>query len=103
MSSSYLDGKDWTNQFISKILQIRHLQWIFRNISLKDRKHGYLHTKKANEVIKEIKVLLDLTPEDVSKASQFLLEITFSELLKFHLETQKYWTLAMDAALKSKA
>jgi len=29
MSSSYLNGKDWTKQFISKLLQITHAQWIF--------------------------------------------------------------------------
>ncbi len=53
--------------------------------------------------MKEINVLLDLAPEDVPKASQFLLKINLSELSKFHLETQKYWTLAVDAALKAKA
>ncbi len=31
MSSSYLNGEDWTKQFISKLLQITHSQWIFRN------------------------------------------------------------------------
>ncbi len=28
MSSSYLNGSDWTKQFITKILQIMHSQWI---------------------------------------------------------------------------
>jgi hypothetical protein len=39
----------------------------------------------------------------MSQASQFLLEIDFSELSTLHLETQKYWMLAVDAALKAKA
>ena len=42
MSSSYFNREDWTKQFISKILQITDSQWIFRNISLHDRKNGYL-------------------------------------------------------------
>jgi hypothetical protein len=42
MSSSYLNREDWTKQFISKILQITHSQWIYRNISFHDRKKGYL-------------------------------------------------------------
>jgi hypothetical protein len=29
MSSSYLNGSDWTKQFITKILQIMHSQWIY--------------------------------------------------------------------------
>jgi hypothetical protein len=53
--------------------------------------------------MKEIEVLLDLAPEEVPKASRFLLEINFPELLNCNLETQKYWTLVVDAALKAKA
>jgi hypothetical protein len=53
--------------------------------------------------MKEIDSLLDLAPEDVPKARRFLLEINLSELSKFYLETQKYWTLAVIAALKAKA
>ena len=34
MSSSYLNGEDWTKQFISKLLQIIHSQWIYQTISL---------------------------------------------------------------------
>ncbi len=34
MSSSYLNGEDWTKQFISKLFQITHSQWIYQNISL---------------------------------------------------------------------
>jgi hypothetical protein len=52
--------------------------------------------------MKEINVLSDLPPEDVPKASWFLLEINFSKLSNFHLATQKYWMLAVDA-LKAKA
>jgi hypothetical protein len=103
MSISYPNGEDWTKQFISRILQITHSQWIFRNVSLHNRTHGYLHNQKAEEILHQINILLDLAPEEVPKASRFLLEINFSELSKSHLETQKYWMLAVDAALKAKA
>jgi hypothetical protein len=103
MSSSYLNGEDWTKQFTSRILQIMHSQWIFQNVSLHDKMHEYLHNQKAGEILQQINVLSDLAPEEVPEASQFLLEINFSELSKSHLETQKYWMLAVDAALKAKA
>ncbi len=103
MSSSYLNGEDWTKQFISKLLQITHSQWIFWNISLHDFTHGYIRNKKGEEIIQQINVLLEVAPEEVPEDSRFLLEINFSELSKTHLETQTYWTLAMDAALKVKA
>ncbi len=37
MSNNFLNGSDWTKQFISKLLQITHSQWIYHNISLHDR------------------------------------------------------------------
>ncbi len=49
--------------------------------------------------MKGMEVLSDLAPEDVSEASRFLLQINHTELSKCHIETQKYWTLAVNAAL----
>ncbi len=102
MSSSYLNGTDWTILFISKILQITHSQWFYRNISLHDKCHGYLHKKKCEEILKEVEALLDLAPEDVSAESRFLLKINYTDLATFHIETQKYWTLAVRAAIHTK-
>ena len=103
MSSSYLNGEDWTKQFISKILQITHSQWIFRNISFHDRKNGYLQNKTADELLQHINSLSEVSPEELPESSCFLLEIIFLELSKHHLETQWYWTLAVDVALKANA
>ncbi len=90
MSSSFLNGADWTKQFISKILQITHSQWIYRNILLHNKHQGYLHNKRAEHLLKEIESFADLAPEDIPESSRFLLEINFTELTKLHLETQKY-------------
>ena len=98
MSSNFLNGEDWTKQFISKLLQITHSQWIYRNVSLHDRQQGYLHKKNAEEIIWEMEFLSTLAPEDIPKASRFLLEINFTELSTFQIETQKYWILAVTAA-----
>jgi hypothetical protein len=102
MSSSYLNGKDWTWQFISRILQLTHLQWIFWNISLHDKTNGYLCNKKADKILQLINEFAEVAPEDVPKDSRFLLKINFSKLTKAHLETQTYWTL-VDAAITAKA
>jgi hypothetical protein len=99
MSSSFLNGADWAKQFISKILHVTHSQWIFRNISLHDKINSYLHKKKSEEIALELELLAGIAPEDVPAKSQFLLEINFSKLSKFHIESQKYWILAINAAL----
>jgi len=88
MSSSSLNGVDWAKQFISKILHITHSQWIFCNFSLRDKRNGYLHKKKAEEIALELELLAGLAPEDVPTNSRFLLEINFSDLNKSNLESQ---------------
>ncbi len=65
ISSSFLNGADWTKQFISKILHITHSQWIFCNFSLHGKRNGYLHNKKAEEIALELESLAGLAPEDV--------------------------------------
>jgi hypothetical protein len=99
MSSSFLNAADWTKQFISKILHVTHSQWIFRNISLHDKTNGYLHKKTSDEIALELKSLAGTAPDDVPAESNFLLEINFSNLTKSHIESQKYWILAVNAAL----
>ena len=101
MSGSFLNGEDWVKHFISKLLQITHAQWIFRNISLHDKTRGYLRNKKAGELLQIINEFSEVAPEEIPEDSRFLLEINFTELTKSHLEHQTYWTLAMDAAVKA--
>ncbi len=58
----------------------------------------HLHTKSAEEIMREIESLSSLAPEDVPEVSRFLLKINFTELSEFHIETHKYWTLMVNAA-----
>ncbi len=102
MSSSYLNGSDWTKMFISKILQITHSQWIHQNISLHNKKHGYLRNKQLEDLLQDIAALSDISPKDIPDNCRFLLEFNLTELTTAHLETQRYWTLAMDAAIATR-
>ncbi len=99
MSSSFINGANWAKHFISKILHITHSQWIFRNFSLHDNRHGYLLKKKADEIALELESMAGIAPEDVPAESRFLLEINFSNLSNSNVETQQYWILAINAAL----
>jgi hypothetical protein len=98
LSGNYLNGADWTRQFINKFFQLTHSQWIYRNISLHDKLQGYLHNKQLEDLLREILVLSDLSPNNVPESCRFLLEINFTDLAST-LETQRYWTLAVNAAL----
>ncbi len=99
LSGNYLNGADWTSQFINKILQLTQLQWIHRNISLYDKCQGYLRNKQLEDLLWEISDLSDLSPNDVPESCRFLLEMNLTNLALSRLETQQYWTLAVNAAL----
>ncbi len=99
MSSSFLNGADWAKQFISRILHVTHSQWILHNISLHNKINGYLHKKKSEEIALKLELLAGIALEDVPAKSRFLFEINFSDLPKSHIESQKYWIMAINAAL----
>ncbi len=63
MTCTYLNKTDWTKQFINKILQTTHLQWIYCNISLHDKRQGYIHNKQSEDLLQEINELSNLSPE----------------------------------------
>ncbi len=42
LSVCQMTGDDWMKHFIGKLLQISHSQWLYRNLTLHDKKRGYL-------------------------------------------------------------
>jgi hypothetical protein len=99
LSGSFLNGSDWTKTLISKLLHITHSQWIYCNFSLHNRICRYLHNKSLEDIRIAIDELAETPPEDVPEESRFLLEINFGDLTKFHIESQQYWIVAIQAAI----
>jgi hypothetical protein len=54
------------------------------------------------DLLKEILELSELSPDKVLEGSRFLLEVNFTELTLSHLETQHYWTLAVNEVMTAK-
>ncbi len=103
MSSSYLNGTDWTKQLISRLLTITHSQWIYRNISLHSNQGGQLHKERVEQMREEIEELLETEPGEIPTESQFLLDMSMEEITASHTETQAYWIKAVSAARQAKA
>ena len=96
-----MNGDDWMKHFISRILQITHSQWIFRNITLHDKMRGTLRLKGRKVVLKEVGRLIETDPSDVPPKSQFLLEFDFNSLYRASFEKQTYWVRAIKAARRA--
>jgi hypothetical protein len=86
MSNNFLNGSDWTKQFISKLLQITHSQWIYRNISLHNRRQEYLRSKQSEDLLQEITKLSDLSPRPQRSPRELPIPLR-SQLHRPHLLT----------------
>ena len=73
--SGHLNGRDWVRVLITKLLQMTHSQWIFRNITLHDKEGGSLRRQKMEAMRCEAEMLACTNPVLLPEESRFLLEM----------------------------
>jgi hypothetical protein len=99
-SPSPLNGRNWVKSFtfISELLTISHTQWLFRNITLHDKRQGFLAVTRKKELISEIEKLHNTPINDIPSESKFLLDCTLDELKAADNDYQEHWIKAILAA-----
>ena len=100
-SPGHLNGSEWISQFINKVLTMSHSQWIYRNVSYHDKKHGYAKRKRVEELNHTIRHMCTVNPRDLPQDSRFLLEIDANDLSKESMMKKEYWVETMEAAVKA--
>ena len=100
-SSGHLNGRDWVKGFISRLLQITHSQWLFRNITLHSREGGSMRKKKMEEMRSEAEILACVNPVALPEESRFLLELDGGRYVRGegHYHDKVHWLSAMRAAV----
>jgi hypothetical protein len=88
-------------RFISELLVISHTQWLFRNITLHDKRQGYIATTRRKELIAEIEKLHNTPIEDIPPESKFLLDCDLDELKASDNDYQEHWIDAILAARRA--
>ena len=101
VSTSRLTIASWARQFLSRLLQITHAQWVFRNVTLHDAATGYLVERKREEILGEIDELAHMDPADIPESRRYLLEMDFTALQRAPIDTQSYWLLSMKSAIRA--
>ncbi len=102
-TGSRLNGDEWMQGFITRLLNISHSQWLLRNFTLHDRHYGFKRTKDRVEIILRIEELMQTDPNRIPEHSRFLLEIDPSHSPSSSFDTQSYWVAAMEAARGAQA
>jgi hypothetical protein len=100
-SQSPMNGRDWVKSFISELLVISHTQWLFRNITLHDKRQGYIATTRRKELLTEIEKLHNTPIEDIPPESRFLLDCDLDELKASDNDYQEHWIDAILAARRA--
>ena len=100
-SSCRMNGTDWMKGLVSRLIQISHSQWVYRNFTLHDKTNGYLRLTARRDVLLEIEKLAELDPDKLPAESRFLLEMDFDGLYRSSFERQSYWVRAMKAARRA--
>ena len=88
----------WITGLITQLLQVTHTQLIYWCVLVHNRMTGTLILVQKEDLLKEVKNQLVISPEGLDKQDRFLLECNFDELATTTGEDQEYWLLAIQAA-----
>lgn len=94
-------GAEWTKGFITRLVQVSHSQWLYRNFTLHHHTRGYLALQSKCQVLGRIAELAEVGPEEIPEESRFLLEVDFRKLVLDRTDRQEYWVAAMNAAIRA--
>ena len=86
---------------LSRVLQLTHSQWIYRNITLHDKAGGSLRKQRLEQIRHEAEVLACTDPRALPEESRFLLEMDGERYVKGdnNFYDKVYWMMAMKAAV----
>lgn len=96
-----MTGADWMKAFVTRLLNITHGQWMYRNFSLHSKARGHLQLTRQANILTEIATLAESKPKDIPPESRFLLEVEIINLDSKSTAHQEYWINAMKAAIKA--
>jgi hypothetical protein len=88
----------WIAGLITQLLQVVHMQWIYRWVLVHDRTTGVLILAHKAKLLKEIEHQLALGLEGLAEEDRFLLECRFDNLSSTTGKHQGYWLLGIQAA-----
>jgi hypothetical protein len=85
-------------QFVQRLVEMFHAQWLYRNFTLHHHVKGYLRQRTVKEICREVELLTNTQLLDVPQGSRYLLEVPQLQLPSSSPVQNVYWVLAMKAA-----
>lgn len=91
-------GDKWAREFIIKLLECTHGQWLYRNVVVYDQLAGTEQVRRKEEVRAEIIQQLELGGDTLREEDQYLLDINLGDMETGGFRQQEYWLRTIQAA-----
>jgi hypothetical protein len=105
LQSSYSSGTElccntanWGRDLVTRLLEVTHGQWLYRNVQVHDRISGTLATQREEELQIEIERQQELGTEGLLEEDCHLTECNLGDLEETSGISETYWLLAIQAA-----
>lgn len=98
VGKSKLPIQSWCAGWVTRLLEVTHGQWLYRNVHLHDTLMGDLITRKKEDSRQELLDQIELGGEGLGEEDKYLLEINLEELDTSSGDDQTYWLLSLRAA-----
>ena len=93
--------KSWSCQFIKRILNITHRQWLYQNARIHIRLSDGLTEPEHKNIIQLVHNLLHTDPNDLLPQHRHLLQQDFQQLGEGPSLDRQYWIKSMQSALET--
>jgi hypothetical protein len=105
IQSSYSSGTGlhcntaiWGRDLVTRLLEVTHGQWLYRNVQVHNRISGTLATQRKEELQMEIERQQELGTEGLLEEYCYLAECNLGDLEETSGISETYWLLAIQAA-----
>jgi hypothetical protein len=98
---SYMSLENWGAGLVTKLLEVTHGQWLYRNVHVHDFVSGQNARKRKESLRRELEYQIALGGDGLAEEDQYLLEINLDDLNLSSGEDQVYWLLAFKTARKA--
>lgn len=91
----------WGAGLVTRLLEVTHGQWLYRNVHVHDAIAGDLASKRKEEIRKRLEEQIELGEEGLAEEDKYLLEINLGDIETSSGEDQAYWLVALSTARRA--
>ena len=91
----------WSGTFVSRVLDITHRQWLYRNARIHIKVAEGLTQPAHEAIMSKVVTLMGTDPMELLPRHRYLLEWDFLTLGKGSTVDRQYWIMGMESALQA--